>query len=419
MRRLVSTDEVRVRLINRQEVALLDVRDEATFAVAHPLFAASVPLGRLDAQVLDRVPRINTPVVVYDDGESLASKAVDRLVGLGYSDVSVLDGGLSGWQVAGGELFRDVNVPSKAFGELVEARRHTPSLAAEELQYKLEDLEDLVILDARRFEEYRTMSIPTATSVPGAELVYRVRELAPRPETLVVVNCAGRTRSIIGAQSLVNAGIPNRVMALRNGTIGWLLAGLELDRGQSRRFPVVSPRNQSIAAADARAVADRAGVRRVSDEQMQSWIGDNLRTLYRFDVRTPEEFATGHLPQFRSAPGGQLVQETDYFAPVRGARIVLVDDDGVRANMTGSWLAQMGWDVHVRDGALQAGSLETGPWRPRNSPSTLLEAPEPKPYKRPYEGTDNPREAMQAYLEWEYGLVAQLERDGTHHFRVI
>jgi rhodanese-related sulfurtransferase len=152
---------------------------------------------------------------------------------------------------------------------------------------------------------------------------------------------------------------------------------------------------------------------------MQSWIGDNLRTLYRFDVRTPEEFATGHLPQFRSAPGGQLIQETDYFAPVRGARIVLVDDDGVRANMTGSWLAQMGWDVHVWDDALQAGSLETGPWRPRNSLSTLLEAPEPKPYKRPYEGTDNPREAMQAYLEWEYGLVAQLERDGTHHFRVI
>jgi rhodanese-related sulfurtransferase len=160
---LVSTEEVRARLINRQEVALLDVRDEATFAVAHPLFAASVPLGRLDAQVLDRVPRINAPVVVYDDGEGLASKAVDRLVGFGYSDVSVLDGGLSGWQVAGGELFRDVNVPSKASGELVEARRHTPSLAAEELQYKLEDLEDLVILDARRFEEYRTMSIPTAS----------------------------------------------------------------------------------------------------------------------------------------------------------------------------------------------------------------------------------------------------------------
>jgi hypothetical protein len=40
-------------------------------------------------------------------------------------------------------------------------------------------------------------------------------------------------------------------------------------------------------------------------------------------------------------------------------------------------------------------------------------------YKRPYEGTDNGAQAMQAYLDWEYGLVAQLERDGTHGFHVI
>ncbi|MFV3015241.1 hypothetical protein ACM9HO_05975, partial [Pseudomonas sp. KHB2.9] len=40
-------------------------------------------------------------------------------------------------------------------------------------------------------------------------------------------------------------------------------------------------------------------------------------------------------------------------------------------------------------------------------------------YRRPYEGTDNPKEAMQAYLDWEFGLVEQLARDGTHGFYVI
>jgi rhodanese-related sulfurtransferase len=152
---------------------------------------------------------------------------------------------------------------------------------------------------------------------------------------------------------------------------------------------------------------------------VQSWVADESRTLYRFDVRTPEEFAAGHLPLFRSAPGGQLVQETDVFAPVRGARIVLVDDVGVRANMTGSWLAQMGWDVHVWDGAFEAVELEIGHWQPRVPSATTLAAPVANAYKRPYEGTANAREIMQAYLEWEFGLVAQLERDGTHHFRVI
>ncbi len=40
-------------------------------------------------------------------------------------------------------------------------------------------------------------------------------------------------------------------------------------------------------------------------------------------------------------------------------------------------------------------------------------------YRRPYEGTDAPAEAMQAYLDWEFGLVAQLARDGTHNFRLV
>jgi rhodanese-related sulfurtransferase len=397
----VSTAEIRASLINRAEIALLDVRDEASFAEAHPLFAASLPLDRLDLEVFDRIPRRTTPIVVYDHGEELVRSAVARLHELGYTNVCTLDGGLDGWRRAGGELFRDVNVPSKAFGELVEARQHTPSLSAEELKDLLDAHADVVVLDARRFDEYLTMSIPTGISVPGGELVYRVGELAPRPETLVVVNCAGRTRSIIGAQSLVNARIPNRVAALRNGTIGWTLAGLTLDRGQSRRFLPVDDRSLQRARTAARRVAARAGVVWVDLQRVAEWAGDDTRTTYRFDVRTPEEFAGRHLSHFRSAPGGQLVQETDVFAPVRGARIVLADQDGVRADMTGSWLAQMGWDVAVL-GALDAGidaEMVVG------EPPVVL-PPRLKRYKRPYEGTDSARSAIQAYLDWESGLVA-------------
>ena len=72
--------------------------------------------------------------------------------------------------------------------------------------------------------------------MPGGELVYRIGDLAPDPKTLVVVNCAGRTRSIMGAESLRRAGIPNKVVALRNGTMGWELAGFRCDRGRTERF---------------------------------------------------------------------------------------------------------------------------------------------------------------------------------------
>lgn len=526
-----TTAQVRDSLIQRREIALLDVREEDPFAQGHPLFAANLPLGRIELDARGRIPRLDTAIVVYDDGEGLAERAARRLQSLGYTGVSLLEGGLQGWRDAGGEIFIDVNVPSKAFGELVEAQRHTPSLPAQEVKALLDAQADVVVLDARRFDEYQTMNIPGGTSVPGAELVLRARALAPDPATRIIVNCAGRTRSIIGAQSLVNAGVPNPVAALRNGTIGWTLAGLSLEHGADRRAPQdVPPEQRAEAARAARSVADRAGARRARLDDIAPWQGETGRTTYLFDVRTPEEYAAGHLPGFRSAPGGQLVQETDVSAPVRGARIVLADDDGVRANMTASWLAQMNWDVWVIDGISAEALTEKGPapqslpapsqpvpwigpraladslatepagttaiinlttsanhvkrhiagawfalrsdigralaqvprarryvltcgssllakyavqevaqatggaqvqvleggnqaWfdagLPTDTGEQRLASPRTDRYRRPYEGTDNPREAMQAYLDWEFGLVEQLGRDGTHGFRVV
>jgi rhodanese-related sulfurtransferase len=204
------------------------------------------------------------------------------------------------------------------------------------------------------------MSIPTGQNVPGAELVLRVADLAPSPATTVVVNCAGRTRSIIGAQSLINAGVPNKVVALRNGTMGWTLAGFTPDRGKDRRLPAAPPSAQALAWAKKAAedVAQRSGVRRIDLETLESWRGEaEARTLYVFDVRDPREYAAGHLPGAVSAPGGQLVQATDLYIGTLNSRIVLVDDLEVRALMTGSWLRQMGWkDVFV----LAASGSETG-----------------------------------------------------------
>ena len=520
-----SFARIRQALLDHEEVALIDVREEAPFAEAHPLFAANIPLSRLELEVYSRIPRRDTQVTVYDNGEGLANIAAERLHSLGYTAVSLLEGGLDGWRSAGGELFIDVNVPSKAFGELVESQRHTPSLAAEEVQALLDSNADVVVLDARRFDEYQTMSIPTGISVPGAELVLRARELAPDPATRIIVNCAGRTRSIIGTQSLINAGIANPVSALRNGTIGWTLAGQKLQHGQSRRFASTSEEHRQLAALEARSVADKARIGRATLADLHRWQQEPERTTYLFDVRTPEEFEAGHLPGARSTPGGQLVQETDHVASVRGARLVLADDDGVRANMSASWLAQLGWEVLVLDDLQPVDFSQQGPWLapvptpPQAeliSPHTLadwlthgdtvvldftssanyvkrhipgawwalrgqlaqvlaavpraeryvltcgssqlarlavpevealtgktvfllqdgtagwigaqlpleegqsrLASPRIDRYRRPYEGTDSPRAAMQAYLDWEFGLVAQLARDATHGFYVI
>jgi rhodanese-related sulfurtransferase len=405
----VTPADIRRALLLREEIALLDLRHEAAFATGHPLFAANMAVDRIAIEAAVRLPRKDVPVVLYDDGEGLVAAGAERLAALGYTDVRALDGGLKAWRAAGYELFEDVNSYSKAFGELVEARRHTPSFSADEVAKLIADKANIAILDVRRFDEYATMNIPGSVSVPGAELVLRAGQAAPDPDTTIIVNCAGRTRSIIGTQSLINAGVPNKVRALRNGTIGWTLARHTLNHGADRRAAIGA---FAGGPANARDVAYRAGVRHIGANEMSALVAEAHRTLYRFDVRDTEEYAAGHLAGFRHYPGGQLVQETDMAAPVRGARILLTDDRGMRADMTASWLAQMGWEVYVLEGGYDGG-LEVGP------PDAL---PKPDPahrYRRPYEGTDTAERAMQAYLDWEYGLVDQLRRDGTHGFYVI
>jgi len=360
----VSASEVRAMLKDGAEIALLDVREEGVFSDdGHPFFANSLPLSRLEIMIAPLVPRLATRIVVLDGGDDgLAERAAARLGQLGYRDVAVLAGGARAWAQAGGELFTGVNVPSKAFGELVEHRCGTPHIAAAELKRRVDAGEDVLIVDSRPMAEFRNMSIPGAFDCPGAELVYRVPDRVASPETLVVVNCAGRTRSIIGAQSLRNAGLPNPVVALENGTMGWELAGFQPNRGREDALPPPSPAGLATARRLADDVARRFAIERIGDAALARFRGEaETRTLYLFDVRSPEEYRAGHLAGARSAPGGQLVQATDVYMATRGARVVLLDDDGVRAVMTASWLKQMGWQqVFVLEGGLAGRALVAG-----------------------------------------------------------
>ncbi|MGO4326010.1 rhodanese-like domain-containing protein [Cupriavidus sp. 2KB_15] len=338
---LISPAALKAAIAGGGELAVLDAREEGAFAREHLLFAVPAPLGRL-AVLIDRlVPRRSTRIVVTDLAEDIAHAAAARLLRFGYTDVSVLAGGTRGWQAAGYEVFSGTNVPSKAFGEVIEHELHTPWITAEALHLHQQRGDNVVVVDSRPLAEFQNMSIPGAVDCPGAELVYRIGEIAPDPETLVVVNCAGRTRSIVGAQTLINAGIPNRVVSLKDGTMAWLLAGYQLDQGQTRFAPQPGEAAQAAARERAARVAERAGVGHIDAAQLAAFEQQaGERTLYRFDVRSPEEYAAGHLPGWRSAPGGQLVQATDAYAGTRRARIVLADWDGVRAQTTAAWLAQ-------------------------------------------------------------------------------
>lgn len=341
----VAPAELERALRGPSEIALLDVREAGRYAERHLLEAANAPLWRIEQRIDRLVPRRSTRIVLVDEDESLAHEAAGKLVRLGYADVAVLAGGTRAWEASGREVFWGTNVPSKAFGEVIEHEKHTPWIDVDELSARVAAGEDIVVVDSRTTEEFHNFTLPFSHSLPGAELVYRIGELAPNPDTFVVVNCAGRTRSIVGAQTLIDAGIPNKVASLRNGTMEWLLSGRELAYGRHAALPEPGPQTLAQARERARAVAAAAGVEHIDAARLARFEADAAageRSLYRFDVRTREEYEAGHLLGWRWAPGGQLVQATDEYVGTRRARVVLADHDGVRALTTAAWLRQLG-----------------------------------------------------------------------------
>lgn len=344
----ISVHDLHDILRGETEFALLDVREQEEFSRSHLLLACCTPLSRLELMVNRLVPCKETPVLVMDDGLSedlrRGARAARILRGMGYRAVSVVDGGLKAWTAAGFVSVNGVGALSKGFGEYVEVVQQTPRLAPEEVRKLLDDAQArATVIDVRPTVEYQKMNIPGSINLPGCEVAYRLAEVVKDPHTTIVINCAGRTRSIIGTQTLLNAAVPNRVVALKGGTMNWQLAGFELEYGSTRPVPPITEEGRRIAEQRIRKVARAYHVRFVEPEQVAAWQAEAARkTLYLFDVRQPLEYAAGHIPGSISAQGGQLVQATDEYAAVRNGRYVLMDDDELRAIMTAHWLQQMG-----------------------------------------------------------------------------
>ena len=404
----ISVQQLAEAIQAPEELAVLDPRDHNAYHAGHIFWAASLRPQNAESEAHKLVPRRSARIVVTDDGNGEGRELYGVLKQNGWTDIGLLDGGTQAWIEKGYEVYSGVNVPSKLFGELVERHYQTPHVQAQQLSEWISQGRELLILDSRTQREFNRMNIPGGRSCPGGELVYRIFDLL-KENTTVVVNCAGRTRSILGTASLIRAGIPNPVVALENGTMGWELAGLQLENGSTTVVGPPSESAQQKAAAAAQQITDRFGVTRVTESTLQSWQSDTLRTLYLFDVRSPSEYERGHRRHFRNAPGGQLIQATDEYVATRGARIVLTDDDLTRATVTASWLLEMGWEAYVYEAGVNEDPLEVGADEPpTHSPQVVL----------PYDPGDVhvAYQAMQDYLDWEVALVEQYDRDELVNF---
>ena len=333
--------------------AIFDVRERGEYNDGQIPNSTSLPRSQIEFRIAELVPSRKITIVVYDEGGPRAELAAATLTGLGYEDVVILCGGLAEWQSEWRAIVSGVNVPSKAFGEIVHHDRQVPDVSPEELKKMIDGQIELTILDVRTPEEYGRFCLPGGINVPGGDLILWADELRLKPT--VIVNCAGRTRSIIGTAALRRLGLTN-VRALRNGTMGWVLAGLPLETKPARRGPAASTNTRAAALAAAQRIAEEENIAWISaDDAARLSARKTDGVSYLLDVRSEEEFASGHMAGAVSLPGGQAVQRADDFAPVRNGTIVFISNDSTRAVMAAYWYKQMGFPkVFVLQGGLNS-----------------------------------------------------------------
>ncbi|MGH7775191.1 MAG: rhodanese-like domain-containing protein [Candidatus Binatia bacterium] len=368
----ISCSELKQFMHKERNYALFDVREPGEYNAGHISGATLLPRRDIEFRIADLIPVRDTPIFVagdLDERDKLAATTIRRI---GYKNVHVLEGGFPAWAEAGCPTATGVNVPSKEFGERVHIECAVPEIEPHELNRRAALGERITILDARTPEEYSRFCIPGGINVPGGELILRTADLMKDPKTTVVVNCAGRTRSIIGTETLRFLGLSN-VYALKNGTMGWLLAGLDLEQQPNRETPQPSPESRHEAEALAARIVKEEKIPFMSVSELRDLIHRrHTQILYPIDVRSSEEYLSGHIPGFLWIPGGQAVQRADDYIAVRNGTIVFTCDRQARATMTAHWYRRMGFnDVRVLKGGVQAW-VESGLELEKGHPSRAI-----------------------------------------------
>ena len=360
MKLKITPETVRSWISDKEEVAFIDVREIGQHTNGHPFFSISIPYSLFEFNIKILVPNKQTRVILIDNNNGISDLVYNIARQMGYSNISIIEGGVKEWVSAGYKLFDGINVPSKSFGELIEKYFHTPSITAKELAQKQKNNENYIVIDGRPFLEYNKMSIPKSICCPNAELFYRVSSHIKDMNTEIIINCAGRTRSIIGAQTLINFGIKNKVKALENGTQGWFLSELSLEHNKNKYLEVLPNdiETQQLQNKVLKLTND-LNIDLIDLKKAQELIIDKKKSTFIFDVTTSKTISTKP-GTIMNVPGGQLIQATDKYIGVWKATVILVDDgDLIRAGTTSFWLKKMGYEVYIlKEGLLKAQTLK-------------------------------------------------------------
>lgn len=101
-------------------------------------------------------------------------------------------------------------------------------ITAHQLEQKRQGASKVQIIDVREVYEYREGHIPGSKLIPLGQLTRRLGEIGNKDQEVIVV-CRSGNRSSHAARQLAGLGY-NKVINLRGGMVGWMLAGLPAER---------------------------------------------------------------------------------------------------------------------------------------------------------------------------------------------
>jgi len=92
-------------------------------------------------------------------------------------------------------------------------------ITSTELKQRLDQGDDIQIVDVREDSEVAIGRIPNSVHIPLAQVLTRMNEIDPNRET--VVHCKGGGRSARAIDALQRSGFKGKLMNLRGGILGW------------------------------------------------------------------------------------------------------------------------------------------------------------------------------------------------------
>lgn len=107
------------------------------------------------------------------------------------------------------------------------AKKQIIELSAEELKTKIDQHEDMYLIDVREDHEWSTGHIPTAIHIGKGIIERDIEKTIPDFHASIVVYCSGGFRCALVADSLQRMGY-TQVLSLEKGSQGWVDAGYTL-----------------------------------------------------------------------------------------------------------------------------------------------------------------------------------------------